>query len=432
MRALPVFLLLCSLATAQDAALRDRVGQLVGRLDADRGEARDAAEKALLDLGPKILPLLPDPAALKSAEQKARIEKIREALGAAEDDARLAASSVTIRGQGLRLTEALKQLQQQSGNVITDLREQMGEEVTNPQLDLELDKVPFFEALDRVCSGAKLAPNFYTGDGTIGLVSAAAMPNAPGNAPPRAMAKPIYTGPFRVLLKQIAISRDFAADTNTANAEFEVAWEPRLRPMLLALKSEDVSIVDDRGQAVPPSVPEESASVAIRPENPVAEVNLNMDAPDRRAQRLTNLKVKALLTLPAGLRAFKFASIDKDDKQTKDQTTVALARVQVEEQVWKLRVTIEFPGEGPALESYQQGLLNNRVWLVRPDGGRLDLGGPHGGGFNTLGGNGGRMMFEYLFVDVPGKTSDYGLIYETPSRITTLPIEFEFHDVPLP
>ena len=82
-------------APAQDAALRDRVNQLVARLDADKAEARDTAEKALIDLGAKALPLLPDPAALKSEEQKQRVQRVRDALAAAQEKQGLDASIVT-------------------------------------------------------------------------------------------------------------------------------------------------------------------------------------------------------------------------------------------------------------------------------------------------------------------------------------------------
>ncbi|HMB05993.1 MAG TPA: hypothetical protein VKP69_19955, partial [Isosphaeraceae bacterium] len=45
---------------APDAAPRDRVAQLVERLDAPKMEARKAAEEDLIKLGPGILPLLPE------------------------------------------------------------------------------------------------------------------------------------------------------------------------------------------------------------------------------------------------------------------------------------------------------------------------------------------------------------------------------------
>jgi hypothetical protein len=420
-------------APAQDAALRDRVNQLVARLDADKAAARDAAEKALIDLGAKALPLLPDPAAAKSEEQKQRLQRVRETILAAQEEQSLTASLVTIQGQGIRLSEALKQLQQQSGNVVTDLREQQGQEATNPALDLDIDQKPFFEALDIIGKAANLSPIFYTGDGSIGLLETGEdLPNQIGGGGPKLSQPVVYTGPFRVRFRQIAATLDLASGSGTANAQFEVAWEPRLRPMLLSLKAEDVVIIDDRGTPVQPSVMEESSSVVLRPESPAAEINLNMDAPDRKAQRLATVKVKAEVTLPAGVRAFKFADLTKPGKQTQGDVSVSLDSSEVEEHIWKLRVTLNYPGEGPAFESYRQGLFNNRLWLQARDGSRLEHTGPHGGGFSNLGSEGGRLTFEYLFVDVPGKMADYELVYETPSRVQTVPLEFEFTDVPLP
>ena len=131
-------------ADAVDPALRDRVLQLVDRLDSPTPEAREAATTSLIKLGPKIVPLLPDPATVKSTERKDRLERIRTALRKAEDDVNINATKVTIEGKGIRLSEALQQLQKQSGNAITDLREQLGAEVTNPSLDLDLkDKTVF-------------------------------------------------------------------------------------------------------------------------------------------------------------------------------------------------------------------------------------------------------------------------------------------------
>ena len=50
----------------------------------------------------------------------------------------------------------------------------------------------------------------------------------------------------------------------------------------------------------------------------------------------------------------------------------------------------------------------------------------------NTGSDGGKLSFEYLFVDAPGKPSDYQLVYETPSRVITVPLEFEFKDIVLP
>jgi hypothetical protein len=420
-------LLLMALAIAgtargqgSDAALRDRVLQLVERLDAPKMEARQASEEALVKLGPRILPLLPEATKSTPAERTQRLERIRAALREAQEETNLGASKITIKGKGVRLSEAIQKLQAQSGNAINDLREQSGAEVTNPALDLEIVDKPFFEALDLVARQAEVTPYYFTGDGTIGL-----MAGAPTATTPLVQ----YSGPFRVTLKQIAALRDFQAGSASANTQFEVAWEPRLRPMLLALDADELKIADDRGKEIAPQVMNESSEVVLRPENPAAEINVNLDAPDRAAKMLGRLKVKAEVTVPAGIRTFRFPNLAARDVAMKQgDIQVTLESTEIDEQVWKVNVVLEYPGEGPAFESYRQGLFNNQLWLQKADGSRFE----HNGGFSNTASDGGKLGFEYLFVDAPGKPADYQFVYVTPSKVLTIPLEFEFKDVPLP
>ncbi len=412
-------------AEASDAALRDRVVQLLERLGSDKAETRDAAMASLTKLGPRILPLLPDSATLPAGERKDRIEKLREALRKAEDEINPGASRVTIEGKGIRLSEALQQIQKQTRNPITDMREQFGADVTNPAFDLKIRDKPFFEALAEVTKLADVDMEFTSGDGSIGIKPAMTA-TTNDKAPPPLLQ---YNGPFRVQLKQIGLTRDFDAPGALATVQFEVAWEPRLRPMLLKLKAEELKVVDDKDRPVKPQMSNESDEIVVRPDNPVAEINLNLVAPERSATKIKSLKVKAELTIPAGVKVFRFPSLAQENVTVKQgDVSVVLQDTEVDEQTWKVHVELAYPGEGPAFESYQQGLFNNRIWLQRADGSRFE----QNGGFNSTGGGGGKLGFEYLFVDAPGKPADYQLVYETPSKVITIPLEFEFKDIPLP
>ena len=118
------------------------------RLADAKVEAAEAAEKSLIELGERALPLLPDEAKLKDSGAKKRLKAVREAIAEKMEQTNLGPTLVTIQGKGIRLTEAIKQLQTQSGNMITDLANGTGADVTNPSLDLDIEKMPFFEALD--------------------------------------------------------------------------------------------------------------------------------------------------------------------------------------------------------------------------------------------------------------------------------------------
>src|SRR3954452_24117124 len=76
---LPVLWASTAWGQGSDAALRDRVLQLVERLDSSKMEARQGAEEALVKLGPRILPFLPEVTKGTSAERKQRLVRIRAA-----------------------------------------------------------------------------------------------------------------------------------------------------------------------------------------------------------------------------------------------------------------------------------------------------------------------------------------------------------------
>lgn len=408
-----------------DSALKDRVAQLVERLESPKTEARAAAEKALIELGPKALPLLPEGARKEAGDRDERLARIRAALKEAQESAALKGTRITLKAKGVRLSEALKTLQTRSGSTISDLREQYGGDATNPAIDLNVEDRPFLAALDEVARKAGVAVNYYTGDGSIGL-----MPAGDERGSPSAdESLVVYEGPFRVELQQFTTVRNYNTKQATGGIRFEVAWEPNLRPMLLSLKAEDVEVLDDQGKKIEPQVEQESTSVVLRPENPVAEVNLNMAAPDRSAQKLSKVRVKTEVTVPASTQVFRFPKLTaKRTKQTQGDVSVTLLNTEIDEQNWLVSVEVAYEGGGPAFESYQQGLFNNRVFLQKPDGSVFE----QNGGFNQIGGGDGKVAYEYIFVDAPGKISDYQLVYETPSKVVTIPLVFEFRDVLLP
>jgi hypothetical protein len=410
-----------------ESALKDRVAQLVERLESPKVETRAAAEKSLIDLGGRVLPLLPASVDAKKKDLIERIERIKTSLREKEEQTNLGASKVTLKGKGMRFTEAIKALQAQSGNVITDLREANGDEATNPALELEIEDKSFFEALDLVAEKAGVTFTPYTNDGTLGIMKGGmeATPDKP------AMAKPmvVYSGPFRIQFKEIAIVKDFTTATGTATAQFDVMWEPRIRPMLLSVKNEDLKIVDDQGKPVMPQVSQEANETGLRAGNCAAEFNLNLIAPERAAKVLSSLKVKGLVTVPSGMKTFKFPNLGATNVvQKQGDISVTLESTEVDEQTWKVALSLAYPEGGPAFETYRQGLFNNRPWLQKPDGSRFE----HNGGMNDSGSGEGKIGFEFMFVDAPGKPADYMFVYETPAKVVPIPLEFEFKDVPLP
>ncbi len=350
---LGMFMCLAQAHAQVDSALKDRVGQLLDKL-AVKGEQADEAEKKLVELGPRILPLLPD--GDKSAEKAKRIEQIRAKLGEIQDQAAFVASKISLKRSGMRLSEAIREFQKQSGNAISDLREAEGADAPNPSIDIDFKDIPFLEALDKLGEKAEVEFTPYTSDGSIGITGTAA----------KKFKYKVFNGPFSVIFNQVGAVRDLQAESSTASLQFVAAWEPRVRPMLLELKAEEVKIKDDLDRDVEPMVMDESQQVVLRPDTPYAEINLQIKSPDRSAKTLKLVHVKTNVTVPAAQKLFKFPNLAKANTKIKEgDIEVLLNSTEIDEQVWRVNLTIIYPDEGPAFESYRQGLFNNRLWLQK-------------------------------------------------------------------
>jgi len=425
------------MALGQDA-LKDRVGQLLEKLGSSDDSQAKSAEDSLIRLGAKILPILPEPVGKpESAGRDARLKKIRAALDGATKTSP-EASKVTIQGSSIRLTDALKSLQQQSGNTIVDLREQNGQETGNPTLKLDLKNAPFFVALDDIAKKAGLALNFYTAENAIGLLNSAETQNAPAGQAGAGASQPggkfvNYQDAYRISLNRIGIARDFnSTGPHTANVQMELAWEPRLRPIMIKLRADQIEATDDKGRKIAASTSAESMELAIRPENPIVDLNLSLAAPPRDAGKIARMQVVADLTLPLAKTTLAISKITDQGKETSSaDASLRIMGFEAEPPVWKVTVELKLPTPkgSEKLDSYRQANLTPQVALVKADSARVPL----NGGFSTTQGSApNRVIYEFLFVDIPGKPDDHGLVVEFPGELKTIPIKWTFQDIPLP
>jgi hypothetical protein len=89
--------------------------------------------------------------------------------------------------------------------------------------------------------------------------------------------------------------------------------------MLLKLKADELKVRDDRNKEIKPQVEMESDEVVVR-RNPVAEINLNLAPRTAAAKSLSSLRVKAEVTIPAGIKVFKFPSLAQENVTVKRGT----------------------------------------------------------------------------------------------------------------
>jgi hypothetical protein len=406
--------------SASDAPVAQQVQQLVRQLDVDSRESRELAEKKLLDLGPTALPHLPSPDAKDvSAEQRQRLRRILPGLWKKKLEQEVAGSRVTLGPGKMTLAEAVASLRKQSGNAVTDMREQLNEDVLNPTLELNLKNVPFWQAIDQVARDGGLSLYFETEDRSLGL----RLKSAGG--------RPVdLSGAFRFEVDKLILERMLDEEgASEFRASVRALVEPRLKPMLIELDSAKIIATDDKGRALVPAGPDE-IPIAVDPATIAIPLVLRFAAPPRDATKIAKLQGELAVWLPAHTQTFKFPALapGKGAAQSSSGQRVEVRGMTVEDGVWSYPIIVESPPLDAPAESHLQAAIENEVYLEKADGARFR----QNGGMSTIVDEPGRSGAEYLFVDAPGKPEDYTLVVRAPAGVTSVPVRFTFKDLPLP
>jgi hypothetical protein len=323
---------------------------------------------------------------------------------------------VTIQADKILLSQALKQLAEQTGIPVE--RSTKGD----PELKLALKQVPFWLALDAIARQAKARPYLFQRNGRVALVDGG--PEQPVS----------YSGIFRTSVRRVSSVRDFETDAHYCIVSLEVAWEPGFQPFRLETRPRELVVQDDQGRKLP--VPFESTKEPI--DGRLATVlDLRLPAPKRSAGKLGLVKGELAIVGPSQMLTFNLGPLDKAQgvQQKKEGVRIEVAKVTLEQSRWTVQVTLEHPAGGPEFESWQSWLVNNEVYLTNErDKKRF----PNNGSYRADKTAANRAVISYHFVDEPkkglvrGPASSWELVCVTPARIIEVPVEFEFRDLPLP
>lgn len=213
-----ILLLLTFLLLPGFAALAqspEEVNALVKNLTSPSAAKRAAAEKGLLELGPGILPLLPE--SVRSPEARMRLNRVRLELErqAAEDSLKAGVVTFPEEYTAGNAAEMLALAAKQTGNLIeADLPENAV--FTKPQNAAAMEFWPF---LDAFCDQLHLEPQALPGKKGLKLVPT-----------DRQAPSPAYFQPFR--LEAVQMQKTVG---NAGLLRLELAWEPRIQPVFAYL-----------------------------------------------------------------------------------------------------------------------------------------------------------------------------------------------------
>jgi hypothetical protein len=325
---------------------------------------------------------------------------------------------VTIQQKGILLSAALDEIKKQTGLEVLDKRQTK----TNSRLNLDLNDVPFWQALDRVCAEANTPVSLYEASGQVALV----------DGPYRSL--PVsYSGIFRTVVKRIVLTRDLDAGAHYAVVYLVVAWEPRLEPFYLELGPTSVAYPDAKGENI--LIDQASkGQVPVQGRNAV-EFTVRFPAPDRKVARLSTLAGKLSLITPSRMLTFTFDDLGKIEKPREKQqegVTVRVNKLLPDDDPLDVEIALVYPPKGPKFESYQSWLVNNDIYLAPLKGGAAAR--PLPGGMEITSAY-PHARITYHFDNKKNRLSNlkgWKLVYRTPGPIVSLPLQVSFKDLPLP
>jgi len=417
-----IFLIGCLLTGQADSTADDElvltIRGLVRQLGAPELAEREAAERQLIELGPKVLDVLPQITPQTPPETRLRLGRIRQRLEqlAAESTAR--PSSVTLRGRSLPLSEILAVLHQQTGNRIVDFRRRFGHQVTDPVLDVDFDRTPFWHALDDVLDRAGLTVYPFGPERTIALV-------ARDQTQLLRAARGVYSGPFRLEPVQIAAACDLRhPESRSLMLTVEVVCEPRIRPIGVQQRIADLSAVDENGDLL--AFDDSWLQLELDPTKGVLRVPMKL--PPRSVEKIARLRGRLTAMIPGRVETFCFDGLlDAANVEKRiGGTTVTLVRARRNNAVWEVGVRVRLDQPGAALESHRGWIYDNEAYLEDPDGKPI----PYDSQDVTRQAE-NQFGINYIFV-LDGPPERHAFVYKTPAAIVSTGFDYEIKDIALP
>ncbi len=407
-------------AIAQDTAeLKLQVRQLVRQLDDPELEVRDRAEQSLIKIGPASLDLLPPPDQQPSEEVRHRLARVRQTIERSAALQSLEGTQVTLVGADLQLADVLAAIEEQTGNRIElNMPEEGG---ATAGLKIAFEATPFWTALDTVLdqAGATVYP-FNQADFLEIQPAGSDIRSRVGSAS--------YAGPFRIEPTSIESRRDLRTGSHTLNLTLEIAWEPRLAPIALKLPFDLLKATDEDGQPIELTESVTMIPIDVHGSASAAQVSVPLKAPSRDLTKIARLRGTLRALVPGRIETFRFDDLDKarGTEMSKGDVTVFLDGVRPNNDLWDVRVRVEFKDAAGALESHRGWIYQNERYLLTGADERVEE-----LAMELTAQSASAIGFTYAF-DLPGGPKGVSFVYKTPVMFVEMPIEFELKDIALP
>ena len=400
------------------AELVEFVRQAVPFLNSGQLQQRQQAEQALIAEGPRVLDLLPTDLESYSSEVRTRLGRIRQKLY--EEVAIQTSNGSKFSLSGIyRLPDVIKELETQTGNIITTNHD------TGDSIELNLDDVSFYQALDNILdlTDLDIEPYFAPHPNQILIKRRlAGFQKRENNAQ--------YVGPFRIAAVKVRSSRDLRIPSSTYCAiTLQINWEPRVRPLYLTMSTSSLKAIDNTGAELTPLIAGEK-TLNVEGTAPLVEVELPFPLPGKEAEQLSILKGTVSAMIPGRKEHFEFSNLQAPESFPKQQrragVTVTVGSVKQTPKETIVELEIHYEEAGNAFESHRGWTTRNQVYLASDDTILTDK--PRR---ETIAQNKQSVTYRYTFESAV-KLERLTFHYHTPALLLKRQVEFELNDIPLP
>ncbi len=411
------------------AALATKVAKLIEQLDAASLAEREAAERALIALGPEALDVLPRGTTKLSAEVKQRLVRVRQQLELAFAKSAAKASLITIPAGERPLSEVLWELTKQGNAPLVDARRESSPTPPgDPRIRVAFDNTPFWQALDKTLDAADVSLSIRDARGEVPL-QLAVVPKQEGQKPRSTGAT--YRGPFRFEVVSTDIKKGSGDGGDLLRVVLETAWEPRSKPISLTLSGGEMTAVDDRDRSLTLATPMAQWTTSSLGGQGSVRFTLPFVAFKGDAKSL-KLKGRMSALLSGANVVFRFEHLGAAARPgAVASRKIADATVRVESfrrhnDEWHIRVRTIYDNPQEAVQSHFDWLYQSRAVIVDGDDVRkpseYDAQAAEDGVIATY-------AFKAKAGDEPGELT---LLYTTPAVIMTMPFDFELADIKVP
>lgn len=379
---------------------------------------RDAAEAALIKLGVKALNYLDPVTDDTLPETVERLGRIRKTLETQIVEAVTQPVLITLTGN-FSVKEAAEKLAEQSGNKIV-WPDELDALMAERKIDLEIEKAPFWQAMNQLEDKADLRVNTFGGAaGELLLVT------ANKNA---AVVPMDSQGIFQASVLQVSARRNLEnPELDYCGLRIRIRWEPRLAPISLSIPASGVTVIDEFDEKVLLPNPTATFSAAVQPEIPEVEFSIPIGLVDRQIEKINQLEATLNTVLPGRSETFEFRKIGRLEpghKQSKAGVSVSMEGIEKNEELFGVLVKYSFDETGDALESHMSWIFENPLKLTDKDGKEyVPLAKESAGRTENA------VAIRYYFGDDPAPMT---LHCETPAAIVSTKVKILLKDIPLP